>query len=174
MQPDYGLIRSQVHRYTARRLSSPEDAEDVAQEVMLRLWANRGRVENPGAYAMTSARHALTDRYRRQARLYFQALPEDDGEAHAPLHPALVERSDYAERVFHRGAVAAVLRTLSAYGSGLQYETLRLVLVEQYTAAEAGVMLGRDVGAVKGLLRRARQTILRHTAQAAANEYRRI
>jgi RNA polymerase sigma-70 factor (ECF subfamily) len=55
-----------VHAFFARRLG-PQDAEDMVQEVALRLHQRQsgGRIESPEGYAVQVARSVLTDRWRR-------------------------------------------------------------------------------------------------------------
>lgn len=57
-----------VHDFFARRVG-PQDAEDMVQEVALRLHQRQGegRIQSPEGYAVQVARSVLTDRWRRDA-----------------------------------------------------------------------------------------------------------
>ncbi|MFN7129504.1 MAG: RNA polymerase sigma factor [Brevundimonas sp.] len=69
--------------YVRRRLASTADAEDVAQEAILRV-LSRARVAlitDPLSYAMRAARNIVIDRARRSANM---AL-DDLGEAETPI-----------------------------------------------------------------------------------------
>jgi DNA-directed RNA polymerase specialized sigma24 family protein len=59
----------QVHRYFLRRLSKPQDVEDLAQEVYLRILRldDRPWMEDPLRYLYTVAANVLTD-FRRDER----------------------------------------------------------------------------------------------------------
>jgi len=59
----------EVRAYLRRRLDSPEDAEDLAQEAFLRLQRS-GRLDqldNPRAYLLRTAENLLRDRFRRDS-----------------------------------------------------------------------------------------------------------
>src|SRR6185436_16125586 len=61
--------KDRIHSYARRVLRDPEDAKDVAQECLIRLWRNRERVE-PGLgcrhWLLRSAHNLCIDRLRRQ------------------------------------------------------------------------------------------------------------
>ena len=59
-----------VRRFLVRRLGSAEAADDVCQELFLRLWAKRPEVEveQPRAYLMRIAANMATDHQRRLGR----------------------------------------------------------------------------------------------------------
>ncbi len=81
----------EVHAYLRRRLDSPEDAEDLAQEAFLRV-ARSGRVEeleNPRAYLLRTAKNLLRDRFRRDSLAVFDTGREvtDEGFAHPAPSP---------------------------------------------------------------------------------------
>lgn len=69
----------QLHRYLVRRMPQPQDAEDLAQEVYLRLLRidREKRVHKPLAYIYGIASHLVAD-YRSDAR--HQHTPLDDDE----------------------------------------------------------------------------------------------
>ena len=99
MSPEVLLSLDEVHRrygeevrgYLRRRLDSPEDAEDLAQETFLRV-ARSGRLEeleNPRAYLLRTAKNLLRDRFRRDSLGVFNTEREvtDDGFAHPSASP---------------------------------------------------------------------------------------
>ncbi len=54
----------QVYGTALRLTKSPEQAKDLAQEMFIKLWNNRGKlpeVDNLGAYIYVSARHIVMD-----------------------------------------------------------------------------------------------------------------
>jgi RNA polymerase sigma-70 factor, ECF subfamily len=60
----FDLMRAQMLRFIARRVESPEAAEDLTQEVLLRLVITKGRIDNPTAWLYRVARNVLVDHYR--------------------------------------------------------------------------------------------------------------
>jgi RNA polymerase sigma-70 factor (ECF subfamily) len=64
-------VHERLHAFVRRRVSDPHSAEDVAQEVLLRLHRNIGRLREEArldAFAYEIARNAITDHYRARAR----------------------------------------------------------------------------------------------------------
>lgn len=81
----------EVRAYLRRRLDSPEDAEDLAQEAFLRVQRS-GKLEeldNPRAYLMRTAENLLRDRFRRDSLGVFDTGREvtDDEFAHPAPSP---------------------------------------------------------------------------------------
>lgn len=72
----------QLHRYLVRRMPQPQDAEDLAQEVYLRLLRidRQKRVHKPLAYIYGIASHLVAD-YRSDARQEHARFSGDDDEA---------------------------------------------------------------------------------------------
>ena len=72
----------QLHRYLVRRMPQPQDAEDLAQEVYLRLLRvdRTKRVDKPLAYIYGIASHLVAD-YRSDARQEHALLSDDEDEA---------------------------------------------------------------------------------------------
>ena len=64
-----GAVRARLHAFLARRVESPEVADDLTQEVLLRLLQHKdGSVDNPTAWLYRVARNVLIDHYRSRAR----------------------------------------------------------------------------------------------------------
>ena len=58
-------VRARLHGFLARRVESPEVADDITQEVLLRLLQHQeSAVENPTAWLYRVARNVLIDHYR--------------------------------------------------------------------------------------------------------------
>jgi RNA polymerase sigma-70 factor (ECF subfamily) len=82
-----GRYGRELHRYLARRLRRPADADDLAQEVYLRLLRrNRGEaVTNPRAYMYRIASHVVSEFQTRTAI----------GEEHVTFNSDAVEQLDH-------------------------------------------------------------------------------
>lgn len=77
--------RAQLHAFIARRVESPEVADDLTQEVLLRLLAHDGRVEQPTAWLYRVARNVIIDHYRTRGSRRVDRL---DAGGPAPADPA--------------------------------------------------------------------------------------
>ena len=87
-----------VHRFVAQRIANRQDAEDIAQQVLLQALAKlstfRGR--NFQAWIFTISRHLVIDHYRTRNRVQFVEVSEAaSGEA----EPALQTGSDQLHSV---------------------------------------------------------------------------
>ena len=58
-------VRARLHAFLARRVESPELADDLTQDVLVRLLQRKqDAVENPTAWLYRVARNVLVDHYR--------------------------------------------------------------------------------------------------------------
>ena len=138
-------------RVGQRMLGDAAEAEDLAQEAMLRLWrmAPRWREEGAalGTWLYRVASNLCIDRLRRRREVATDAVPEvEDG---APGVLARIEEGERAEaltaalaRLPERQRVAVVLRHLEDRGN-----------------PEIAVVLDTSVEAVESLLARARRAL---------------
>jgi RNA polymerase sigma factor (sigma-70 family) len=95
--------RAPLIRFFERRLRNRTDAEDLTQEVLLRLarQPSRGREARP-AYIFVIARSVLLDGIRREQvreRLGRHALWQDDTDCEAPSAERVYSAQERAERV---------------------------------------------------------------------------
>ena len=63
-------IKNKLYRFALRMLGNPEDAQDVVQEIFLRLWAKReslSEYRNIEAFAMTMTRNLCLDQLKSPA-----------------------------------------------------------------------------------------------------------
>lgn len=78
---DEGLPATRAHlkAFIARRVESPEVADDLTQDVLIRLLThNDGRVENPTAWLYRVARNVIIDHYRSRGSRRQGRLDADD------------------------------------------------------------------------------------------------
>ncbi len=157
-------FQNRVYGTALSLLRSPEDAEDVAQEVFVEVYQTIGRYRGEAAlstwlYRLATSR-ALQHQRRRNAKKRFafftnllgladQQLPEPPDHAHpqALLEGAqqLQQLQQQIGRLPQQQQVAFTLR----HEQELSYE-------------EIAAVLGTTVAAVESLLFRARQTLRRH------------
>lgn len=149
-----GLVTGEPLRLRRRALSlgiHPDDADDLAQTVLLRAWKSVDAVRDPGvgtvcAWVDAIARNTAVDHLRGRR---FTA-PLDDSAVEASVAAASVEGE-----VGARAELTAVLRAI-----GELPETLRTPLVlsaiEERSGAEIARMLDVDPVVVRQRIRRAR------------------
>lgn len=76
-------LKDQLFRFAMRMTMQREEAEDIVQEVMIKLWNNRDNwhtIDNIESYAMTVCRNLSLDHLRRRSNL---TIPIDDVESTA-------------------------------------------------------------------------------------------
>ncbi len=147
---------SMLHALAWRMLGDPNEAEDVVQESLVKLWVNaRGWQPSGGglgAWLRRIATNACLDRLRKPRALSDDGLPEraDD----TPLADSLID----TER--RRVAVQAAILTLP----DRQRVAIVLTYHEGVSNAEAASILGIGVKALESLLVRARQGLSQQLA----------
>lgn len=157
-----GLIRLYgrgVRSYCARALDQPNEAEDAAQEVFLRLWHSAGRFDPARASVATwtwriALRHCIDRNRKARVRRFFGIggeMPDQPDPAPGP-EAQLAARQEMARL---RHAVAAL--------PDRQRQALLLQVVAGMETRAIADVMGSGTGAVEQLLVRARAS-LRRTA----------
>jgi RNA polymerase sigma-70 factor, ECF subfamily len=166
---DFEPYRGELVAYCYRMLGSFHDAEDLAQETMLRAWKARDRYDGSRASVRTwlyriaanVCLSALAGRARRPLPSGLGAPGTDPG---APLTPAFDvpwlqpfpdARFDLGVRADLRLALVAALQFLPPR----QRAVLVLREVLEFSAAEVAAQLGTTVAAVNSALQRARAAV---------------
>jgi RNA polymerase sigma-70 factor (ECF subfamily) len=158
----------EVHCY--RMLGSAQDAEDLAQETLLRAWRALERFE-PRAQFQTwlyrIATNACLDELERRTRRPEPVDPFPDRPSAETASPTYDPAARYALR---EGMELALMRAIQEL-PGRQRAVLIFRDVLGWTAPEVAEVLGSTVASVNSALQRARGTIDRHlpetTGQAA-------
>ena len=91
----FDLLRDPVYRYFLRRLADASEAEDLTQEVFLRLysWLDKGRkVENIRAWVFRVAHNLVIDREALNTR--FQSLDSNEWERVCETYPDLAPSAE--------------------------------------------------------------------------------
>lgn len=135
------------------------DPEDVLSEVFLQLVRDLHRFDGDEAqfrsWVFTVAHHRLIDARRKISRRPpTDATPTEELDPHLPT----VEAEDEAVDRMTTAEITGLLDHLS----GDQREVLLLRLVGGLTQAEVAEVLGKRVGAIKQLQRRALRTLEKH------------
>ncbi len=144
-------VREQLLGYAVRLLGDSDDAEDIVQEVYLKLWYMReelDRYENVAALATTMTKHLCLNRLKVRVR-----TPDDWGEMvivhESPSPHALLEGKD---------TVAHVMRIIDQLPD-LQQTVLRMKHVDCLEVEEIAQLIGATLDAVRMNLSRARRRV---------------
>lgn len=154
------LVERHQHRVigtVARMLGSPDEAEDLAQHVFVRVWKSAARWE-PNAkfttWLMTITRNLVFNETRRRGRARLVPLEGESGDRapHEHTDGSVVSPSDELSAQELESAIDAAIQSLA--------EQPRMALVlrryEEMSYEEIAAVLGTTVPAVKSMLFRAR------------------
>lgn len=153
----YNLYADRVFRFIYYRIQDRPRAEDLANEVFVRLLENvdKFRVSGEDAalaltgWIFTIARNILIDDYRRQKSRAAEPLPEDDD--------VLLDERVNMEVHLTRADLQAALAQLTEE----QQTVLLLRFEEGFTSAQIARMMGKTEMAIKALQRRGLATMAR-------------
>lgn len=148
--------KDRVHSYARSILRDPEDAKDVAQECLIRLWRQRERVE-PGAkcrsWLLRSTHNLCVDRLRRRSSRPEIAREENTGDP-TDARPGPERLTSSAEVA---GRLERALLDLDPRARAI----VLLREIEELTYEEIAELLDLKMGTLKATLHRAREK-LRH------------
>ncbi|WP_206366779.1 MULTISPECIES: RNA polymerase sigma factor [Sphingobacterium] len=155
------VLKDKLYRFANRFLEHQEDAYDLVQEVMLKLWEQRSqleRIQNVEAFSMQMVRNLAynkVDKLGRQAK-YLNQLPAD---IQPEQYPSLTKE--------------LVLKMIDALP-----EKQRLVMylrdIEEYEIIDIAEMAQLEENAVRVNLSRARTTVRENLTKVFEYEKRRI
>ena len=163
---DHAAFRTLVERHqnavigtVAKMLGSPNDAEDISQQVFLRIWRNANRYR-PDAkfttYLFTITRNLVFNETRRRGRKKEVSSDEREENSHHQI-------ADSAERMPDAEFLQAELQLAVDAAIAALPETQRMAVVlrqyDQLSYEEIAGVLQLSVSAVKSLLFRARGTL---------------
>jgi len=140
-------LRTRLLSFLRRRVATPEDAEDLLQEVFTRIHENAstlGEVESVTGWVYRTAGNAVTDYYRRRGA-FARAT-----EALATAPRAGAEDSSSEEEL------AQCLRPLIATLPETYGHALELTELEGRTQGEAAAALGLSLSGMKSRVQRGR------------------
>lgn len=145
--------KDRVHSYASWMLRDAEEAQDVAQEALLRLWTHRHSVDGScKGWLLRTTHNLCIDRIRRR-----RARPEVGGEALAAAPAVSKEPGPY-----RLAAAGQAGERIALALEGLSPRDRALVLlreVEGMSYEEIASALGIPMGTMKAALHRAREKL---------------
>lgn len=144
-------------------LGNADEAEDLAQEVFLRVYRSRERYEPTAKFSTwlftivnNIARNAIRDRRRRRER---ETLDVNRSDVRPLENMAVAPSGAMPSRIFARGELTEVVRSAVSALSEDQRIALMLNKFEHMNYRQVAEVLGRSETAVKSLLARARAVL---------------
>jgi len=155
-----------TYHFVLRMVRRPAVAEDLSQEVFLRLWQHLGRIEDTdllGTWLRRVASNVVIDHWRKEdaRRRRLKALREH------PIARRVVRPSRRMERQEAMDAVRTAVDTLPVKLRSV----LLLRTVEGLRYEDLAGILGISTGAVRSRLFRARQELLSALKRSRAADY---
>jgi RNA polymerase sigma-70 factor (ECF subfamily) len=144
-----------IHRWAMGMVDDPDDADDVTQQVLVRLHLRLGRFRGDSAFGTwlyQITRNAARDTLRRRRRREraYQRLHAADPVGEAP--PSAADALEARE-------TTALARDALARLPERQREVFDLVDLQGFAAHEVAALLGLDDGTVRAHLFRARRAV---------------
>ena len=149
-------LQERVQAFVARRVPSHADAEDIAQEVMLRIHRHSAELEHADrmlGWVYRIAANAIADHYRRPARREFASgyasdVPEPDPVVEVDRGPDELRRE-----------LAACLAPLTERLPSLYREALEMTEFDGMSQVDAAAALGLSVSGMKARVQRGRHQL---------------
>lgn len=144
-------FKDKVFRLAKRLLVSEEEAEDATQEILLKLWKNKDKIEsynNPEAFSMTMTKNFCLDRLKSKQAQNLKIVHSNYKDDNESLQKDIEIRDSLSW-------VERIMKTLPEQ----QKIIVQLRDVEQYDFAEISKMLDMNETAIRVALSRARKTI---------------
>ena len=151
---------TRIYSFVKKRVSNEADAQDIAQEIALKLYKSLciKEVVNVEGFVWTVARNTLSNFYRDNSRFKMNVSIEDNeldiNDGSSALVDQMIEKENY-----HR------IRKEIAYLSKIQRQILIMYYYEEKKQSEIASILNIPVGTVKWHLGVARDELKRGMAK---------
>lgn len=145
-------LRSKLLNYARRLTDDPDDAEDVVQETMLKLWKLRNELQqyrSIEAFAMTMVHNQCMDLRRSKRIDEYVSLDYVQDVGHETSPERLLEIKDEIE------LMRAIIRSLPP----LQQTIIQMKDIEEYETDEIAEITGCSPEAIRSNLSRARKKV---------------
>lgn len=151
-------LRGQLHAFVLRRVGDPTVADDLAQEIALRMHVNMDRLrrtDRVDAFAFQIARNLIVDHWR--ARQAHREEPLTEELAQWLAAPADNDDDLYSDEL--RREVAGCLEPMMRRIPDAHRRALELTDLGEHTQAEAAELLGLSVPGLKSRVQRGRAQV---------------
>ena len=148
-------IKDKMYRLALRIVNDPEDARDVVQDAMIKIWSKQAllaEVSNKEAYMMTMTRNIAIDKYRSTR---IQTTDID-------MHYDIESRSAGPERQYIAKESYRRVRKMIESLPENHRTVIHLRDIEGYSYKEISEMTGFSIAKVKVYLHRARTRLKEH------------
>lgn len=145
-------IRDKLFRYAFNILDNQMAAEDVVQEVMIKVWKKKdelARIENKEAWCMTVTRNLALDK-KRKVKGYHEPVEN---------HYQLADRNATPVDVMERSEIMEVIKKSISELPQDQRQVIHLRDVEGYSYKEIATITDLTLDKVKVYLHRGRLTL---------------
>ena len=151
LDPDWGETLERLRRFVAVRVSDPELAADITQDVFVRSLASGAldRVDNVTAWLYAAARNAVIDHYRTRRRY--------DGVSELERWPEADTSGDLPNAATRE--LARCLQPMLGRLRPTARDALTRVDLEGQTHQQAAAQLGISVSGMKSRVQRARRDL---------------
>lgn len=146
-------VKNKLYRFAFRLLGDNEEAKDVVQEVMIKVWSGReqlDQVQNMEAWCMRITKNLSLDRLRQQQRRPTDSLEKGMHLTNHSLTPA--DEAELSEKMKRISQLMAEL-------PDKQRQVMHLRDIEGYSYNEICDILEIDMSQVKVNLFRARNAV---------------
>lgn len=147
-------IGQNLYRFASGILKDTHEAEDVVQDIFLKLWNMRDRMEeikNINAFAYKMTRNICLDKLKGQRMRYYdpavKGIPEP--EVTDPNPESLAEMKDSAERI----------KNLISNLPEQQKSIIHMRDVDGYSYEEISEIMNMEINAIRVTLSRARRSV---------------
>jgi RNA polymerase sigma-70 factor, ECF subfamily len=152
-------LRDRLLGFIARRVRSRDDAEDILQDVMLRIHRHSGDLEYTdrlAGWVYRIATNSIADHYRRPARRELPTghaadVPDTDSTPPATSAPPDADQL--------RAELAGCLAPLTARLPKIYREALEITEFQEISQVEAAAQLGLSVSGMKARVQRGRRQL---------------
>lgn len=155
-------MKDKLYRLAFRLLQNVQEAEDVVQETMIRIWTKReewGRWQSLEAYCMISARNSCLDRLRKQKLRSVQESKARDVSS---------PDKDPQEKIMEKEAMIQIRKCMDELPQHQQL-VIHLREIEGFTYNEIAEVLDMSLEQVKINLFRARNAIRKSIIKEASS-----
>lgn len=157
--------RANVLRFAMFLTHRTSDAEDLAQETLLKAWRalDRFETQNPNikAWLLTILRNCWTDSFRRtrheRNHVALETLPQEPPDREHEVQPEEEQLRD-AEVILHSFSDQRIIDALRTLAEDYRW-TILLVDVSALSYEEAAGAMGVPIGTVRSRLFRARRMV---------------